>query len=59
MHAELLGRVCLGSTVVDRELISGLPNGGEADCMATYVIRDSKIAKIQFVWRPRVAGTRM
>eukprot|EP00955_Chlamydomonas_euryale_P090942 364585-Chlamydomonas_euryale.AAC.14 len=40
-------------------VITGLPDDGEADCMATYVVRDSKIAKMTFVWRPRTKGTKM
>ena len=54
VHAELLGRLICGNTVVDREVITGLPEDAEADCMATYVVRDGLISKIQFVWRPRV-----
>ena len=38
VHFELISRVCLGSVVVDREVISGLPGGGVADCMAFYTV---------------------
>jgi hypothetical protein len=33
VHSELLGRLCLGDVVVDREIITGLPNGAQADCL--------------------------
>ncbi len=53
MHSELLGRLVLGDVVVDREIISGLPDGAVADCLATYHVVDGKIARMQFVWTPR------
>ena len=33
VYSELLGRLCLGNVVVDREIISGLPDGAVADCL--------------------------
>lgn len=55
VHCELIGRLCIGSTVVDREIITGLPDGQEADCLATYVINDKDlIQRITFVWSPRI-----
>ncbi|GAX77565.1 hypothetical protein CEUSTIGMA_g5009.t1 [Chlamydomonas eustigma] len=59
VHAEILGRLCCGDTVVDRELITGLPGDGQADCMATYVVKEGKISKIQFVWRSRTPGVKL
>eukprot|EP00882_Tetradesmus_deserticola_P011467 GHRQ01012132.1.p2 GENE.GHRQ01012132.1~~GHRQ01012132.1.p2 ORF type:complete len:160 (+),score=28.46 GHRQ01012132.1:288-767(+) len=53
VHSELLGRLCLGSVVVDREIITGLPDRGVADCLATYHCRNGKIHKMEFVWQPR------
>jgi hypothetical protein len=53
VHCELLGRLCCGNVVVDREVITGLPDGAVADCLATYTVEDGKITKIQFVWMPR------
>lgn len=53
VHSELLGRLVLGAVVVDREIITGLPDGGAADCLATYHIADGKIQKMEFVWQPR------
>lgn len=55
IHCELIGRLCIGNTVVDREIITGLPDGQEADCLATYVVNESNlIERIAFVWKPRL-----
>ncbi|GIL64568.1 hypothetical protein Vafri_18465 [Volvox africanus] len=61
VHCELLGRLVLGDVVVDREIITGLPNGGVADCMATYVcdVAADKIKRITFVWKPRTEGVKL
>ncbi|KXZ53960.1 hypothetical protein GPECTOR_6g879 [Gonium pectorale] len=61
VHCELLGRLVLGNVVVDREIITGLPNGGVADCMATYVcdVPNNKISRITFVWQPRTEGVKL
>ena len=53
VHSELLGRLCLGDVVVDREFITGLPDGAAADCLATYHCKDGKIVRMEFVWQPR------
>lgn len=42
-----------------REIITGLPDNGVADCMATYVIEDKKIAKVQFLWKPRTDNVKL
>jgi putative hydrolase of HD superfamily len=54
VHSELLGRLCLGDVVVDREIITGLPDGAMADCLATYHCQAGKITRMEFVWEPRV-----
>ncbi|KAG2496815.1 hypothetical protein HYH03_005221 [Edaphochlamys debaryana] len=61
VHCELLGRLVLGAVVVDREIITGLPGDGVADCMATYVvdIEAGKIKKATFVWSPRTDGVKL
>lgn len=56
---ELLGRLVLGNVVVDREIITGLPDDGVADCMATYVCEANLISKITFVWKPRTVGVKL
>lgn len=43
----------LGEVVIDREIISGLPDGAAADCMATYFVKDGLIRRMEFVWQPR------
>lgn len=53
VHSELLGRLCLGDVVVDREIISGLPDGAAADCLATYHCAGGLITRMEFVWKPR------
>jgi len=53
VYSELLGRLCLGNVVVDREIISGLPDGAVADCLATYTVEGGKIVKMTFVWQSR------
>lgn len=53
VHSELLGRLVLGEVVIDREIISGLPDGAAADCMATYFVKDGLIRRMEFVWQPR------
>ena len=52
VHCTLIGRLAMGNVVVDRELITGLPNGAEANCMAIYEVNDGLISKAQFVWEP-------
>ena len=56
VHCELVGRLHLGDTVVDREVITGLPDGAVADCMATYTVRGGRIQRMSFVWRPRTSN---
>jgi predicted house-cleaning NTP pyrophosphatase (Maf/HAM1 superfamily) len=55
VHCELLGRLVLGNVVVDREVITGLPDGVVADCLATYVcdVDANEIKRITFVWQAR------
>jgi hypothetical protein len=53
VYSELLGRLCLGSVVVDREIITGLPDGESADCLATYHCAEGVIKRMEFVWVPR------
>ncbi|KAL6745236.1 hypothetical protein V8C86DRAFT_2984426 [Haematococcus lacustris] len=61
VHCELVGRLALGNVVVDREIITGLPDDGVAECMATYLVcPDSmKIKTVQFVWKARTFGVKM
>jgi len=43
--------MAIGSVVVDKELITGLPDGKEANCMAVYQVNErGLICLVQFVW---------
>lgn len=53
VHSELLGRLCLGNVVVDREIITGLPGAAAADCLATYHCQGGLIRRMEFVWSSR------
>lgn len=53
VHCEVISRTCLGSIVVDREVITGLPDNGVADCLAIYKVNSGKIVGIQLGWHPR------
>jgi putative hydrolase of HD superfamily len=52
IHCQFIGRLVLGNVVVDREVISGLPNGSPVQCMAEYTvnIRTEKIVKCVLFW---------
>ncbi|EKX42561.1 hypothetical protein GUITHDRAFT_73934 [Guillardia theta CCMP2712] len=51
VYCSLYGRLAIGKVVVDREHISGLPNGAEANCMAVYQVNErGLIHRVQFVW---------
>ena len=38
---------------VDREIITGLPGGAAADCLATYVVQGGAIKRMILMWKPR------
>jgi len=51
VHCTLHSRVAIGRVVVDKELITGLPDGKEANCMAVYQVNlQGLICRVQFVW---------
>ena len=58
VHCELISRTVLDNVVIDREVITGLPGGEVADCIATYVcdVVGDKITRVSFVWRVRARG---
>jgi predicted house-cleaning NTP pyrophosphatase (Maf/HAM1 superfamily) len=58
LHCELICRTVLDNVVIDKEVITGLPNGDVADCIATYVcdVKNDKISRVSFVWRVRPRG---
>lgn len=59
VHCELLARLVCGNTVVDREIITGLPGGGVSECLATYVVEGGRIQRIVFVGQPRSGGVKL
>ncbi len=46
---ELLGRMTIGNTVIDHELVIRKPGGDQFEVAAIYTIADAKIARIDFV----------
>ncbi|MEM1218399.1 MAG: amidohydrolase family protein [Bacteroidota bacterium] len=49
LHCELKSRLVQGDTVIDQELITGLPNGRTSEAIAIYKIENGKIAKVYFI----------
>ena len=49
VHCELVNRIKMGNYVMDREKISGLPNGKIMHATAIYEITDGKIRKVWFM----------
>ena len=48
LHAELVGRLAIGSTAVDQERVTGLVEGGVVHAIATYEVRDGLIRQVRF-----------
>lgn len=47
-QAQLLGRIDIGTTVIDHERVARAPGGQPFDVAAIYTIRDGKIARVDF-----------
>jgi len=47
LHAELVGRLCLGSTAVDQERVTGMGDD-VVHAIATYEVRDGLIQQVWF-----------
>jgi hypothetical protein len=45
---ELLGRVAVGSTVIDHEKVIRSPGGDTFEVIAIYTLADGKIARVDF-----------
>ncbi|WP_448951878.1 nuclear transport factor 2 family protein [Labrys neptuniae] len=59
LHGKLIGRLCLGTLVVDQETVTrNFPEGlGEIDVIAIYEVTDGRIAKAWFKFgAPRLAA---
>lgn len=48
LHAELVNRIELGDTVVDRERVTGA-RGKPVEAIAIYNVKDGKISRVTFV----------
>lgn len=48
LHCEIINRTIHGNTVIDKERITGLPNGKIMEALAIYVIENSKIQRVYF-----------
>lgn len=46
--AELKGRIAVGNTVVDHELVIRAPSGEQFEIIAIYTFRDGLIARVDF-----------
>lgn len=49
LHAHLVGRLIMGSTVIDQEHVTGLPEGRTVNAIAIYEIVGEHIAKVTFI----------
>ncbi|MBI4702531.1 MAG: amidohydrolase family protein [Deltaproteobacteria bacterium] len=47
LHCRLLGRVAVGSTVVDRELVTGIAGRPYVPAVAIYTVEDGLIARVE------------
>ncbi|KAL3826354.1 hypothetical protein ACHAXA_003678 [Cyclostephanos tholiformis] len=61
VRCELISRTVLENVVIDREVITGLPNGAAADVIATYVcdIEGDVIKRVSFVWHDRTISAEL
>lgn len=49
LHAHLVGRLIMGSIVIDQEHVTGLPEGRTVNAIAIYEIAGEHIAKVTFL----------
>lgn len=49
LHCEIVNRIALGNFVIDRERVTGLPNGRIINAVAIYEVRDALIQRVWFV----------
>ena len=52
VRCRFIGRLVLGNIVVDREVVSGLPDGTSVECLAVYTVNvpAAKISKCVLFW---------
>lgn len=49
LNARVATRIVQGSFVIDHEVVTGLPNGGEMRAVAIYEVRDGLIQNVWFL----------
>jgi hypothetical protein len=49
LHCELVNRITLGNTVIDRERVTGIEGRPELHAIAIYEVVDNLIVKVYFV----------
>ncbi len=49
LHVEIVNRIALGNYVIDRERVTGFPNGMVINAVATYYVRDGLIQRVWFI----------
>ena len=48
LHCEIINRIVNGNIVIDKERVSGFPDGKTIETMAIYEIEDGKIQRVYF-----------
>jgi len=48
LHCEILNRIVNGNIVIDKERVSGYPDGKTIETLAIYVIENNKIQRVYF-----------
>lgn len=48
LHCEVLNRIVNGNIVIDKERVSGLPDGKTIEALAIYEIENGKIQRVYF-----------
>lgn len=49
LHCEIVNRIVLGNFVIDKERVTGNPNGAVINAVAIYEVRDNLIQRVWFV----------
>ena len=49
LNARVAKRTVQGRFVIDQEIVTGLPNGGEMSAVAIYEVRDGLIQNVWFI----------
>lgn len=49
LHCELVNRISIGNKVIDREKVTGFPDGKVLQALAIYFVEDNLIKKVYFI----------